>query len=305
MKIAIIGAGALGCLLASYLSTVAEVWLVDGWAEHVAAISSNGLLCETTTGERRSFPHATTDPTRVPICDVALITVKAHQTPWAAAVVQQIVVGAPPPLIVTLQNGLGNRETLASLLDLPVFQGVTALGATLLGPGRVRQAGSGATALAQTADDARLVRLVKLFNQGGLLATVNTQLDTLVWGKLLVNVGINALTALLRVPNGALSLPAVQPLLTAAVGEAVAVAYAQGIQLNNPDPLAHVLTVVYATAENHSSMLQDVLRGSPTEIQTINGAIVTLGAQLGVPTPVNQLLVQLVQALEATATLRV
>jgi 2-dehydropantoate 2-reductase len=116
------------------------------------------------------------------------------------------------------------------------------------------------------------------------------------------NVGINALTALLRVPNGALAASAeARALMAGAIAEAVAVAQAHGTTLPYDDPLAHTLAVAQATSANQSSMLQDVLRGSPTEIDAINGAVEREGLRLGVPTPINSLLAALVRALDATA----
>jgi 2-dehydropantoate 2-reductase len=128
----------------------------------------------------------------------------------------------------------------------------------------------------------------------------------LVWNKLIVNVGINALTAILRVPNGALAtIPEASKLVRCAVEEAVTVAQAAGITIGLADPVAETLAVAQATAANWSSMLQDILRGVPTEIETINGAIVREGQRLGVPTPFNSFLCDLITALEATAPLRV
>jgi 2-dehydropantoate 2-reductase len=134
-----------------------------------------------------------------------------------------------------------------------------------------------------------------------LPAELSDDLDALVWGKLVVNAGINALTALLRVPNGALAanMPA-RALMASAIAEAAAVAQARGTALPYADPLAHTLAVAHATGANHSSMLQDVLRGSPTEIDAINGAVVREGLRLGVPTPVNSFLTDLMRALDAT-----
>ena len=151
-----------------------------------------------------------------------------------------------------------------------------------------------------------MTALAELFESCGLPAELADDLDALVWGKLVVNAGINALTALLRVPNGALAAtPAARDLAAEAVAEAVAVAAARGITLPYADPLAHVLAVAEATGANRSSMLQDVLRGSPSEIATINGAVVREGARLGVATPVNRLLAALVEALDATTGQRV
>ena len=124
-----------------------------------------------------------------------------------------------------------------------------------------------------------------------------------MWGKLVVNAGINALTALLRVPNGALAASAeARALMASAIAEAAAVAQARGTPLPYDNPLAHTLAIAQATSANHSSMLQDVLRGSPTEIDAINGAVEREGQRLGVPTPVNSMLAALVRALDATAT---
>jgi 2-dehydropantoate 2-reductase len=305
MRIAIIGAGALGGVLGFHLARVAEVILVDRWAEHVAAINAHGLSCEH-DGLTETRPlHAVLEPTLAAPADLALVLVKAHQTPWAAAACQQAL--AADGVAYTLQNGLGNRELLAATLgEACVGQGVTALGATLLGPGRVRLAGRGPTNLGLEPAPARAAALADCLNQSGLTATLSPAIVSLVWGKLLVNVGINALTALLRVPNGALaSHPEARALLTTAVHEAAAVAAASGVTLPYANPVAHALAVAEATAANRSSMLQDILRGSPSEIATINGAIVREGRRLGIPTPLNAILTDLITGLEATANARV
>jgi 2-dehydropantoate 2-reductase len=210
-------------------------------------------------------------------------------------------------LVVTLQNGVGNREILAARLgEGRVGQGVTALGATLLGPGRVRHAGPGATLFGSSPQAEGMAALAALFRSCELPAELSDDLEALVWGKLVVNVGINALTALLRIPNGVLAaVPAARSLAEQAVAEAVTVAAARGTRLPYDDALAHVLGVAQATGANRSSMLQDVLRGSPTEVAAINGAVVREGRRLGVATPVNALLTALVSALDATAQARV
>lgn len=322
MKIGIIGAGAMGCLLGFYLCEQAEVWLLDPWREHVAAIQSAGLQSERDGVVETRQPRATRDPAEIGGCDAVLILVKAHQTAWAAEQARRLLnaerrtpsaeasssfVVQHSAFAVTLQNGVGNRELLAAALgEERVGQAVTALGATLLGPGRVRHAGQGKTVFGAAPDRATVQALAELFDACGLPAELTDDLDALVWGKLVVNVGINALTALLRVPNGALAeTPEARDLVAAAVAEAVSVAAARGVALPYDDPLAHVLAVARATGANRSSMLQDALRGSPTEIATINGAVAREGARLGVPTPFNRLLAALVEALDATAGQRV
>jgi 2-dehydropantoate 2-reductase len=298
MQIVIIGAGALGGVVGFHLAAQADVTLVDPWVEHVAVINRDGLRCEIDGVEQVRRVRAVSDPAAAGPAAVALVLVKAQQTPWAAGAAQTLL--ALDGVAYTLQNGLGNAETLAAVLGAErVGQGVTSVGATLLGPGRVRCAGLGPTTLGAQPNPTLAAELAAACAAAGLPASVSADLDGLVWGKLLVNVAINALTALLRVPNGALaSIAPAREVLTAAVAEAAAVAAARGISLPYADPVARALEVVEATATNRSSMLQDVLRGAATEIATINGAIVREGARLGVPTPVNWSLTRLVEAVE-------
>jgi len=327
MKVGIIGAGAMGSLLGFYLSAAADVWLLDSWQAQVDAINAAGLCCELDGIAELRHPRAASDPAAIGACDIVLVLVKAHQTPWAAEQAQLLLkpadlaadqptsrqadhnrpASSPETLVVTLQNGVGNREALASVLgSARVGQGVTALGATLLAPGRVRHAGQGPTVFARAPDPAAMAALADLFNACGLPAELSDDLDALVWSKLVVNAGINALTALLRVHNRALAtVPQARALLEQAVAEAVAVAQVHGVTLQVAEAQARVLAVAEATGANRSSMLQDVLRGSPSEIATINGAIVREGQRLGIPTPVNALLTALVAALDATAEMRV
>lgn len=305
LKLAIVGAGAMGGVIGYYLAPATEVTLIDPWPAHVAAIDAAGLSCEIDGLTTARPVRAVSDPAAAAPADAAIVLVKARQTPWAAEACR--VALAPAGVAYTLQNGLGHRETLAAALgDSRAGQGVTALGGTLLGPGRVRHAGMGPTTFAAAPDAALARALADLFTRCGLPASVSADVEALVWGKLLANVGINALSAILRVPNGALAAtPAARALLAAAVEEAAAVARARGVALPYPDPVAHVLAIAEATGANRSSMLQDIMRGAPTEVAAINGAVVREGARLGVPTPVNAQLAALVEALEATAGRRI
>lgn len=305
LPVAIVGAGAMGGVIGFYLASVAEVVLVDPWQAHVDAINAHGITCEIDGVPQRRFVRAVTDPAAAGPCTLAVVLVKARQTGWAAAACQALL--AADGVAYTLQNGVGNHETLAAVLGAGrVGQGVTALGGTLLAPGSVRHAGLGSTTLGARPSPERAGELAALLSAAGLPTTVAEDVEGLLWGKLLVNVGINALAALLRVPNGALAdTPAAHALLAEAVREAAAVAHARGITLPYADPVEHVLAVARATGANRASMLQDVLRGAPTEIETINGAVVREGARLGVPVPLNAALTALVGALDATIELRV
>jgi 2-dehydropantoate 2-reductase len=308
MKIAVVGAGAMGCLFGGKLSALAEVWLIDPWAEHVAALQAKGLLLrELDGGEHTLRVRAVGEPSQVPgTVDLALIFVKSHQTEWAAR--QAAAILARDGFTLTLQNGIGNLEVIAGVVGAErALLGSTTQGATLLGAGQVRHAGAGPTYLAAPPNlKSRVEEIAKLLQAAGFEAHLADNVDNLVWGKLIVNVGINALTAILRVPNGALAdLPAARALLERAVVEAVAVVQAKKITLPYENPVERVVGVARATAANRSSMLQDVLRGAPTEIGVINGAIVREGERVGVPTPVNQMVTDLVRAIEAGYSVRV
>ena len=288
MRITLLGTGALACLFGAKLAALGPVTLVGTWAEGLAALESRGIWLEEAGAVsivRVGAAHLACPPSPA---DLVLVLVKSWQTAGVASHLPALL--KPAGLAVTLQNGLGNRETLGP----HTCQGVTTLGATLLGPGQVRLGGSGPTHIAGP------VWITETLSQAGLetYAVVSSQMDSLVWGKLVANCGINALTALLRVPNGELlARPEAAQNMERAAAECADVARAKHIPLPYPDPVAHVREVAQRTALNFSSMLQDVLRGAPTEIDAINGAVVQEGRRLGVPTPVNEALASSVRAL--------
>jgi 2-dehydropantoate 2-reductase len=269
------------------LAAVAEVTLLGSWAEGVAAIQERGISVEEAAGAATVRVHAdrlSADSARGD-SDLVLVLVKAWQTEHVAGYLP-----ASHAIILTLQNGLGNLELLGPHAHL----GVTTQGATLLGPGRVRPGGAGLTHVAAPAWVAELLQSAG-FETHGVGAD---QVDGLLWGKLVVNCGINALTALLRVPNGELlARPEAAGVMERAALECAAVAQAKGIALPFADPVARVREVAGRTAINKSSMFQDILRGAPTEIDAINGAVAREGARRGVPVPVNETLWRLVKAL--------
>jgi 2-dehydropantoate 2-reductase len=296
MRLTLIGSGAMACLLGARLAPHADLMLLGTWREGVAAIASRGVRLEA-DGETKSVPvRATTDPCQAAPADAALVLVKSWQTERAARQVAQVL--ASDGVAVTLQNGLGNLEQLrASVGPERATLGVTTLGATLLGPGHVRAGGRGPVHLP---DDPRLDGLSAVLRAASLdvRQSPHANLQSLLWGKLAVNCGINALTALLRVPNGELlERPDARRLMGQAACEAGEVARALGIELPYADAAAQAAEVARATAANHSSMLQDVLRGAPTEIDAINGAVVKAGRRRGVVAPVNEMLWRLVRAL--------
>jgi 2-dehydropantoate 2-reductase len=288
MRITLLGTGAMACLLGARLAAVADVTLAGTWVEGLAALRACGIQLE--EAGTMVAARVSAVPLGAPLApaDLVLVLVKTWQTESVALHLPALL--GPEGVALTLQNGLGNLEKLGPRACL----GVTMLGATLVGPGRVRAGGAGPTHIAGPA------WIAEVFSRAGLEThpADPAQVETLVWGKLVVNCGINALTAILRVPNGELlARPDAARLMESAAIECAAVAQAKGLALSFADPAARVREVAQHTAPNYSSMLQDVLRAAPTEIEAINGAVVREGQRLGVPTPVNEVLWRMVRAL--------
>ncbi len=284
MRVHVLGTGALACFFGARLARVAEVTLVGTWTEGLDAIARGGIVLETPRGSEAFAVEGARLGAPLDAADLVLVLVKAWQTDRVARDVPALA--GPDGSVLTLQNGLGNVEKLGPR----AFLGVTEQGATLLAPGRVRPCGDGPTHIAGPDS------LAAVFRSAGLDARAvdPAQGASLAWGKLAVNAGINALSAILRVPNGRLlERPEALALLDGAANEVAEVARAKGIALPFPDAAAEARRVARATASNHSSTLQDVLRGAPTEIDAINGAVVREGASLGVPTPANETLLRL------------
>ena len=287
MRVVVFGAGAMACLFAARLAKVAQVVIVDTWQEGIKAIRQQGILLEESGGFSRVGVRAEYAGAGAVDADFALVLVKSWQTRWVAESLFNYL--APQGFAVSLQNGLGNLEQLGSR----AFPGTTSEGATLLAPAHVRACGSGATYVA--APD----WVVDLLRSAGFecYRCDMHEAEGLIWGKLAINCGINPLTALLRICNGELlQRPSALDLATQAALECAAVARAKGIMLPFSDPAARLREVAERTAQNRSSMLQDVLRGAPTECDAINGAVVREGRAAGVATPVNEFLWKLLQA---------
>jgi 2-dehydropantoate 2-reductase len=288
-RVVILGTGALACLFGARLARAgARVTLVGTWREALATIAERGVRVEEESTSW-SAPLATAHLEQgVRPADLVLVLVKSARTRAIAAQAAGAV--APGGTLLTLQNGLGNREALeAALPGGPVAAGIVTLGATLLAPGEVR-AHPGEVLLDARPVRERVASIAALLRGAGFEAELIEPFDRAVWRKLAVNCAINPLSALRGVTNGELlDRPADRELLCRAAREVGEVALARGTPLDD-DPALLALDVARRTAGNRSSMLQDVARGAPTEIEALNGAIVREGHRLGVTTPVNEAL---------------
>jgi 2-dehydropantoate 2-reductase len=288
----IVGSGALATLFAARLSAGGvKVTLLGSWQAGLSALRKTGARLE---GGDNQIVQATDNPADCLGVKCALVLVKSWQTEHSARQLAECL--AEDGVAVTLQNGLGNDAFLAkSLGHRRVSRGVTTLGATLLAPGLVRPAGEGEVTLEA---HSRLNGLEEMLRAAKFDLCITENMEPVVWGKLIINAAINPITALLRVKNGLLlTNPPAHALMSELAGEAARVAKAIPVELPFLDPVREVEEVAQHTAENISSMLQDVLRGATTEVDAINGAVVRMGEQKGVPVPANRIICSLVKAL--------
>jgi len=306
MKIGIVGPGAMGCLLAGKIAlTGNEVILLDIIPERVEIINHQGLIIEGIQGTFQVKVPDTLNPADLLPAELILICVKAYDTEIVAKVLQDI---GSEAYILTLQNGVGNVETLGEYLPKEkIIGGITSHGATDLGSGQVRHAGQGDTFIGygfsrgdgDPVQDPQLNKIKSLLTEAGIVTQLVPKVEELIWSKLLINVGINALTALTHLPNGKLlDFPGTKEILDEAVQEGIRIGKKKGIEFIFADPSAQVEKVCRLTSANVSSMLQDILKKKRTEIDFINGVIMREGQRFGIPVPVNSLLTRLVKTIE-------
>lgn len=307
MKICVLGAGALGCAIGGVLTEAGhEVWLVNRGQAHVNAMREQGLRMRDAGVDRIVPVRATTDCQEIAAVsgpmELIIVLVKSFHTREVMTSARPIV--GDHTLVMSLQNGLGHEDVLAEVVGRArVLAGKTYTGGVMLAPGHIMVGTEGKETLIGELDGSlseRVQRIAAVFNGAGLITTVSQNILGTMWDKLLVNVATGALSAITRLPYGALyQVPEVEACAIAAVAETIAVAQASGIQLQTTDPRAPwVKAAAGLPYEFKASMLQSLEKGSVTEIDFVNGAVVCQGAKCGVPTPVNQALVACVKGIE-------
>lgn len=308
MNILILGAGALGSLIGARLSaTEARVALYSTNEQHMQAIRENGLVVEELDGTMSHFTLETYNTDNLTCLeqktDIVIVTVKSYATDKAVAKILPICRQAT--LFLTLQNGIGNWECIADKVGRErILLGTTAQGATFVKAGRIRHGGNGPTFIGKPGGPPTpgIEAIVNIFKKAGLATQSSEHMEYLVWEKLMVNVGINAITALTNIRNGMIAeREAGRALSRNAVLEALQVARAKGFSFGDEEKMVEkVLSVARATAANRSSMGQDVDRKKRTEIDAINGAIVHFADEAYIDAPVNRTLTQLIKVMESS-----
>ncbi len=300
MKVGVIGAGAMGSLIGGLLARAGEeVWLIDVWEDHISTIKREGLTIIEKDRELNIPVNATLDPIEVGPVELGIVMVKSYHTRDAA--VTALSLKDENSLFITLQNGLGNIEILMEVLgEDSVIAGSTSQGATLLSPGKILHAGAGKTFIGELngRKSKRTMKVAEVFNNAGIETEVTEDIMHILWTKLLVNVGINALTAVTGIKNGEiLDYPEAEEILEDAVSEAMMIAKHKGIEFGS-EIVDKVKEICRLTAPNRSSMGQDIDNQRRTEIEAINGIIVREGGRMGINVPVNKTLYRLIKVIE-------
>lgn len=303
MKIGILGAGALGSTFGAMLAQAGhETWLVNRPGEHIEAVKRRGLRVVEADLEREVHLHASCAAAEVGTVDVLVVLVKSFST--RAAIASALPMVAASTVVLSLQNGLGHEDILAEVVGRErVVAGKTYVGGVMLAPGHIRSGVQGKQTFIGELDGSlseRVQRIAEVFTAAGLATTVSRNIVGTMWDKLLINVATGALTGITSLTYGQLYRePLLRETALAAVAEAIAVAGAAGVRLSLQSPqAAWNLASEGLPASFKTSLLQSLEKGSVTEIDFINGAVVRLGQRHGVATPINSTLVACIKGIE-------
>jgi len=303
MKICVLGAGALGSSIGGVLAEGgSDVYLIDQWPDHVNEINRRGLTLREGTIDRTVNVKARKDCTGIGHADLIIVLVKSFHTKEAIEGAGAII--GDNTMVMSIQNGLGNDETLAEVVGQERLIGAkTYVGGVLLGAGHVIAGTKNKVTYIGEFDGKITDRITKVadeFNKAGLLTTISTNIVGMTWDKLLINVATGALSGITKLTYGGLyKVKEIEECALAAVAETMAVAAASGVILSIKDPSqAWFMASDGLPDEFKTSMLQSLEKKQKTEIDFINGAVVRWGEKYNIPTPVNKTIVALVKGIE-------
>ncbi|WNM25632.1 ketopantoate reductase family protein [Demequina capsici] len=302
-RVAVLGCGAIGSLYAAHLARVpgVEVWAVDPWAEHMRTIAHDGLRV-TGAAEFVAPVHGVTRADDLPPCEFAIVATKSQHTRAAVEAARAPLQGAA---VVSVQNGIGNEDTIATVLP-HVIRGSIVTAGTVTAPGIVRYDAPGDSWFGpfepSPAPLTRVERLAALLTEGGLRTHALADARGPQWTKVVFNASTSPLSALTGLSIGQVCTdPGLRPLVDALIAEAEAVCEAAGITLLR-DPRDAVEEAITEAFWHRPSMLQDVEARHLTEVDVLCGGIVAEGARTAVPTPLHQAMTALVHGLEDSWT---
>lgn len=294
MKIAVMGAGAVGCYYGGMLARAGHTVVLIGRPQHVEAVRRDGLFLDTQSFQIHVPMQASADASGIQGAKLVLCCVKATDTERAAA--DMLPCLEADALVLSLQNGVDNAERLQALMRREVLPAVVYVATEMAGPGHVKHHGRGELVIGPTAAGDELV---KLFAEAEVPVQISDNVMGELWAKLIINCAYNALSAITQLPYGRLVQGAgVEEVMRDVVRECLAVAQGAGVTVPG-DIGAAVRRIAGTMPGQFSSTAQDLARGKPSEIDHLNGYVLLKGAALGIPTPVNRVLHTLVKLLES------
>jgi 2-dehydropantoate 2-reductase len=294
MKIAVMGAGAVGCYFGGMLARAGHDVMLIGRPDHVAAIQRDGLRLETKTFDERIRLSASTEVSAIAGSKLVLFCVKSTDTEAAAAQMRPHL--AADTVLITLQNGVDNAERLRLVATQTVLAAVVYVATEMAGPGHVKHHGRGELVIETSpASD----EIAQMFIASQVPTELSANVRGALWAKLILNCAYNALSAIAQLPYGrVVQGEGVDAVMRDVIVECVAVAAAEGVQLpGDVEAAAHRIAVTMPG--QYSSTAQDLARGKRSEIDHLNGHIVRRGEALGIATPVNRTLHALVRLIES------
>jgi len=294
MKVAVMGAGAVGCYYGAMLARAGHEVVLIGRPSHVEAVRANGLRLETKAFDEQVPLGASTEPSAVQGAQLVLFCVKSTDTESAAAQIKPHL--SPDALVLTLQNGVDNDERVRSVLpSSEVAAAVVYVATEMAGPGHVKHHGRGELVIAPSR---RSEQVAQQLAAAGVPTQISGNVRGSLWAKLVLNCAYNALSAVSQLPYGELVKGVgVADVIRDVVAECLAVAKAEGVVIPG-DTDAAVRGIAQSMPSQYSSTAQDLARGKPSEIDHLNGFVVRRGEALGVPTPANRVLFVMVKLLE-------
>lgn len=301
MKIAIIGAGAMGCLFGAYLSTHHEVTLIDVYPPQIEAINRTGVTVKE-ADEEVCYPGVKAVPIgcKLPVQDVLIVFVKNTQTEQALMQTKELI--DEHSLVLTLQNGAGNDKVLSKFLpDGQIVVGTTKHNSINLGGGKVHHGSSGTTYVGSlTGNEAAAQKIAELFNGCGIETETSDDINRMIWAKLFINLSVNTITSLMNAPICFMKDESAWNAAKMLVHEAIGVAAADGYRFDEEEILNTIMDTVVNDHGGCTSMCQDRRRKIKTEVDHINGFIVEKGKSYDIPTPYSEMMISLIHAMEAT-----
>lgn len=299
LRVAVLGAGAVGCYFGALLARAGHTVTLIGRQAHVQAVQARGLRLQTAALDLQVSLAASTEASAVAGADVLLFCVKSTDTEDAARQMRPHL--GPHTLVLTLQNGVDNDERVREVLGTggdapPVAAAVVYVATEMAGPGHVRHHGRGELVIAPSPLSSAVAQQ---FSAAGIATEISDNVRGALWAKLVLNCAYNALSAVSQQPYGRLvQTPGVTDVIADVVAECLAVAQADGIRIPG-DVQAAVRGIAATMPGQMSSTAQDVARGKTSEIDHLNGYVVQRGAALGMATPLNRALWVLVKLAEA------